>query len=303
MDQAVKQAVRTLLISDVHLGCKHAQAGQFLRFLDSYHPEKLYIVGDFIDAWKINSGWYWSDECHAIVQRLRQFADAGVEMFYVPGNHDSFLRNSSSREMLPSGFPSLRIANEFVYETLRGWRFLVTHGDLFDFFETRAQWISKATSFAYDSCLSLNWWMHYFLLDDDRNPYGVCASLKDWVKRGVRFVSRFEERILHHALDRGCEGVICGHIHTPDIVQTDSMVYCNTGDWVENCTGLVEHQDGRLQLASLYGENRDLLLPQRKLVASSQADGPASSRPTFQSAEPASNVAEEPATERDEVAA
>ena len=47
---------------------------------------------------------------------------------------------------------------------------------------------------------------------------------------------------------RGYEGVICGHIHTPEIKQVDGITYMNDGDWVESCTALVEHHDGRFEL-------------------------------------------------------
>ncbi|TVP97260.1 MAG: UDP-2,3-diacylglucosamine diphosphatase [Planctomycetaceae bacterium] len=264
MDNAEKSPVRTLLISDVHLGCKHSQSSEFLQFLRGYAPDRLYIVGDFIDAWKISSGWHWSDECDQIIAHLVRLAHAGTRIFYVPGNHDCLFRNPAFRDMLPRGFPHFEVANEFVFETVRGWKLLVTHGDLFDIFETRLQWISKASTPFYDACLSLNWWFHRWILGEQKNPYGVCAVLKNRVKRGVRFISQFESKIKQHARQRACEGVVCGHIHTPDIVQSDSMLYFNTGDWVENCTGLVEHHDGRLELTSRYSQHRQLDLEDRR---------------------------------------
>ncbi|MCG8653449.1 MAG: UDP-2,3-diacylglucosamine diphosphatase, partial [Pirellulales bacterium] len=182
----------------------------------------------------------------------------------VPGNHDSFLRNPAFHAMLPAGLGNCEVADEVIFETLSGHRLLVTHGDHFDFFETRAQWVSKGTTGLYDACLGLNRWFQRRLLGANRNPHGVCAVLKDRVKRGVKFISQYETRILQHARSRSCEGVICGHIHTPDIVLSDSMMYFNTGDWVENCTGLVEHHDGTLQLTALYRPNREVQLPSRR---------------------------------------
>ena len=163
--------------------------------------------------------------------------------------------------MLPASFPDVEVENEFIYETLRGWKFLVTHGDLFDAFETRVQWISKRSSYFYDSCLSMNRWAQRLLMNDRANPYGVCAWLKGMVKRGVKFISRYENKIMEHARRKDCEGVICGHIHTPNIVHRDAVLYCNTGDWVENCTGLVENRDGSLELFFKYGQDRLLELP------------------------------------------
>ena len=256
--------VRTLLVSDVHLGCKHARTDAFLEFFQSYLPERLYLVGDFFDAWKINSGWHWPEHCDGIVSHLVALVNQGTEVLYTPGNHDSFLRRSSFRSFLPASFPDVRIADEFVFETVNGWRFLVTHGDLFDFFETKAQWVSKGSSWFYDSCLSLNRWIQRRFLHADRNPYAACALIKGRVKRGVKFISRYEHKIMRHALEKECDGVICGHIHTPTIKQSDSVLYCNTGDWVENCTGLVEHCDGTMELVSRYGDPQVLSLERRE---------------------------------------
>lgn len=253
-------SIRTLLVSDVHLGCKHARSEEFLHFLQGYQPDTLYLVGDFFDGWKINSGWHWTEVCDSIVQHIVRLVDRGTEVFYTPGNHDSFLRQSSFQTLMPTGFPQVKIADEFVYETLHGWRFLVTHGDLFDFFETKAQWISKGSSWFYDSCLGLNRWLQRHFLAADRNPYGACAVLKGRVKRGVRFISRYENKIVRHALKRQCDGVICGHIHTPILKHSEHGLYCNTGDWVENCTGLVEHHDGNFQLVSRYDRTQTLAL-------------------------------------------
>ena len=276
MDNANPTDIRTLLVSDVHLGCKHSRASEFLCFLKQYRPETVYLVGDFIDAWKINSGWHWSDECDQIVEHMIGLGRQGTRIFLIPGNHDSFLRNPAFQAMLPGDLPHVQIADEFVFETLRGWKLLVTHGDLFDVFETRAQWISKLSTLFYDTCLSINRTICNAFFAETRNPYGGCAILKQRVKRGVRFVSGFESKIADHAKLRDCEGVVCGHIHTPNIINDSSMLYCNTGDWVENCTGLVEYVDGRIHLVSRYGKDQHLDLPARKPKGSMDVGTPTS---------------------------
>ncbi|MEP1648079.1 MAG: UDP-2,3-diacylglucosamine diphosphatase, partial [Rhodopirellula bahusiensis] len=130
--------------------------------------------------------------------------------------------------------------------------------------ENNAQWLSKGTTTIYDACLCLNRWYHKTWQHRDRNPHGVCSVLKDRVKRWIRFVSGFESKILNHARQNDCDGVICGHIHTPDIVKGNAMWYCNTGDWVENCTGLVERHDGQLHLVRRYDEDLFLRLPAQR---------------------------------------
>ncbi|TWU15719.1 UDP-2,3-diacylglucosamine diphosphatase [Allorhodopirellula heiligendammensis] len=254
-------AVRTLLISDVHLGSKHSQAARCLEFLQSYTPEQVYLVGDFIDGWRCNQGWHWSGACKEMIDHIESLIAQGTEVFYVPGNHDSFLRNEQSLGMIPDQFSDIHFANEFVFESLGGWRFLITHGDLFDVVETQAQWVSKVTSFAYDTVLSANRLFNRLTGRRHKNPYGACATLKSFVKRIVMWLSGFESAIMQHACEQNCDGVVCGHTHTPAIVYSDDMLYLNTGDWVENCTGLVEHLDGSLCLESNYGSPRMLQLP------------------------------------------
>lgn len=255
--------IRTLLVSDVHLGGKHARSEEFLAFLQRYRPDHLYLVGDFFDAWKVKTGWHWPESCDRIVAHLNQLVEQGTQLHYTPGNHDAFLRQESRRGLLPGGFPQASIADEFVYETLHGWKFLVTHGDLFDFVENRAQWLSQIGSFLYDTCLSLNRWLQSRFLGEHRNPYGACAVVKGSVKRGVKFISGYEEKIISHARSQNCHGVICGHIHSPGIKQSGDIVYCNTGDWVENCTGLIEHRDGGLELVCRYDSSQSIRLTER----------------------------------------
>ncbi len=256
-----KTAVQTLLVSDVHLGSKHSQAQQCLEFMRSYAPERVYLVGDFIDGWRCNQGWHWSGACKEMLDHIESLIANGVEVFYVPGNHDSFLRNEHSRGMIPDQFSDIHFANEFVFESSGGWRFLITHGDLFDVVETQAQWVSKVTSFVYDTVLSTNRLFNRLPGRRSKNPYGACASLKSLVKRIVMWLSGFEAAIMQHARDQDCDGVICGHTHTPKIVYSEEMLYLNTGDWMENCTGLVEHLDGSICLESRYGSPRMLQLP------------------------------------------
>ena len=54
----------------------------------------------------------------------------------------------------------------------------------------------------------------------------------------------------------GVDGVICGHIHHATIEKMNDVEYINTGDWVESCTAVLEHFDGRMELVS-WTEMRD----------------------------------------------
>jgi UDP-2,3-diacylglucosamine pyrophosphatase LpxH len=245
--------VRTVFISDVHLGHKHSQGLQLIRFLEDLRPQSLYLVGDIIDGWALGSRSGWSEACTDVLRRLSEMADQGTQLYYTPGNHDAFLRDTSGLRFVTERFDFVQIADEFLFEAADGRRFVVTHGDLFDVFETSAQWISVVLSVFYNTCLSANRWLSVLMGRKNKSPYHLCSMGKRIVKRVVRFLSRYERSLSDYARRKNCDGVICGHLHTPKITERDGFVYCNTGDWVEHCTALIEGNDGTLSLLQFYG--------------------------------------------------
>lgn len=262
--------VRTVFISDVHLGHKHSQGLQLIRFLEDLRPQSLYLVGDIIDGWALGSRSGWSDACTDVLRRLSEMAEAGTRLYYTPGNHDAFLRDTSGLRFVTERFDFVEIADEFIFEAADGRKFAVTHGDLFDIFETSAQWISVLLSVFYNTCLTANRWLSVLLRRKNKSPYHLCSAGKRMVKRVVRFLSSYERSLCDYARRKGCDGVICGHLHTPKIAERDGFVYCNTGDWVEHCTALIEGNDGTLSLLQFYGNrassvSRPRPLPTRRL--------------------------------------
>ena len=239
---ASNRCYRALFVSDVHLGCRYSQAEAFLSFLNSIQVDRLYLVGDFIDGWRLRRRWHWQLVYVQIFQRLVEMATQGTEIFYTPGNHDEFLRDYFH------DFGWIRVADQFVHQTLDGRRLAVLHGDKFDDFERQAKWLSKLGSIGYDGLIRANSLVNLIrrglCLEDCR----FSSQVKVWTKQAVQFISDFEERLICHAKDTDCDGVICGHIHVPRLDRVRNFVYCNTGDWVEHCTALVEHVDGELEL-------------------------------------------------------
>ena len=220
---------RTLFVSDVHLGCRYAQAERFLEFLEGVHADQIYIVGDFIDGWRLSRRWHWQRAYFQILKRLLQLNAQGTQVFYAPGNHDEFLREFCH------DFGMMTVANQFIHTTADGRQFVVLHGDQFD-----------------DGAVnSLRRW---FQLEDCR----FSSKVKVWAKQAVQFISDFEERLVCHAKELECDGVICGHIHVPRIDQLGGVTYCNTGDWVEHCTALVEHESGELELIDWSSQRSQL---------------------------------------------
>ena len=237
-----RTSVRSIFVSDVHLGCRFAGADAFLQFLRSYDAEHIYIVGDFFDGWKLRRRWYREPVYNQILRRLIQMVQFGSRIYYAPGNHDAFLR------AFPCDLDGIEIADEFVHELAGRRRFLVIHGDQFDKVELCAQWLSVLGGWAYEALLHLNRGLNSLRRLVGWADRHYTGRLKQRVKRAINFISDFERLLIDYATQSGCDGVVCGHIHTPMVTQVDGMIYCNSGDWVENRCALLEHQSGMLEI-------------------------------------------------------
>ncbi len=239
---ATPRRVRTIFISDTHLGCRYARARELLDFLNEMQPDQLYLVGDIVDGWRLQKSWYWSDTYTAIVRRILELLDSGTQVFYTPGNHDEFLRQ------FVRDLGRVTLADEIVHETADGRRLLVIHGDQFDAVVRHARWLSLVGDVGYNFLL---WFNGVFNACRQRLGFGywsLSAYIKHKVKQATSAISRFEDAVSRHARDRRCDGVVCGHIHTPAIHQHADLTYYNSGDWVESCTALIEDWDGKLRL-------------------------------------------------------
>jgi len=242
------QLVRSVFVSDVHLGCRHSQAESFLEFLKNIQPARLYLVGDFLDGWKAARLLEWNGQYHQIIQRLIEMAGRGTQIYYTPGNHDNFLRTNPFFKEMVDRLKLCEIREEFEFRTADGRRFLVTHGDRFDCYESTNRLSYFLGEVAYQSMLWTNRLAHRLLRRRDRTPYSVIGKLMRGVKRRLGFQQDFERQCTEYAFQNQYEGIICGHIHAPAIVQRNRITFCNIGDWVENCTALLEYADGSMEL-------------------------------------------------------
>lgn len=234
---------RAIFISDIHLGTKRAKTEALLEFLRDTDSDQLYIVGDFIDNWSLRKAWHWDQLHNDVIQKLLRKARKGTKLIYIPGNHDENFRN-----FINLRFGRVAVLEETVHIAANGRRYLVLHGDKFDGVVRFAPWLAKLGDTAYEISMEFN-----AVLNSVRRlfrlPYwSLSAYLKNRVKKAVEFISHFEEAVVREARSRNCQGVICGHIHTPDDREIDGIHYLNDGDWVESCTALVEHQDGRFEI-------------------------------------------------------
>ncbi len=250
---APRLRVRTVWISDLHLGTPGCQAVALLQFLRSVECETLYLVGDIIDGWQLKRQWYWPQAHNDVVQKLLRKARKGTRVIFVPGNHDEF-----ARKYLGHTFGGIDVAEECVHLTADGRRLWVTHGDHFDGIIQCAKWLAHVGDWAYELTLRIN--RHFNSLRARLGlPYwSLSKFLKLKVKRAVSYVGDFEAAVAREARHRGLQGVVCGHIHHAEMRSIEGVLYCNDGDWVESLTALVEHADGRLEIVD-WAERMGLL--------------------------------------------
>lgn len=239
---------RTLFISDVHLGSRAAQAELLVDFLRCHNAPTIYLVGDIVDGWRLRRAWHWPSAHNDVVQTLLGKARKGSRIIYIPGNHDEFLRAFPGEH-----FGGIEVRQNDVHETADGRRLLVMHGDEFDVVVRNARLLAYLGDWAYDAAIAING-----VFNKVRQKLGFPYwSLSSWaklkVKNAVSFIGAFEDALAGEAARRGCEGVICGHIHHAAIGQRSGMTYINTGDWVESCTAVAERDDGSFELIRWTG--------------------------------------------------
>ncbi len=236
-------AVRTAFISDTHLGTAGCNAELLLDFLKSVECETLYLVGDIVDGWQLRKGWYWPTRHNDIVRCVLKKAKHGTRVIYVPGNHDE-----AFRDFVGLNLGGIELVMEAIHVTADGRRLLVLHGDEFDGVVLYAKWLAFLGDNAYTLMLQLNRVLNWIRRKRGLPYWSLAAHLKKKVKNAVQFISSFEEVVAHSAHERGVQGIVCGHIHSAEIRQIGDVTYYNDGDWVESCTALVEHPDGRMEI-------------------------------------------------------
>jgi UDP-2,3-diacylglucosamine pyrophosphatase LpxH len=234
---------RTLFISDVHLGTKGCQAERLLDFLRQHEADLIYLVGDIVDGWQLKSSWYWPQAHNDVVQKILRKARKGARIVYVPGNHDEFLR-----DYYGTHFGGVEVAEHAIHAGADGRRYLVVHGDYFDLVVTQARWLALLGNKAYDMAIAAN-----RVFNTLRRRLGFPYwSLSQWaklkVKNAVNYIGEFERTLVEEANRHRADGVICGHIHHAAIHDDFGIRYVNCGDWVESCTAVGEHADGRLEI-------------------------------------------------------
>jgi UDP-2,3-diacylglucosamine pyrophosphatase LpxH len=246
-----QKTYRTIAISDIHFGTRDCKAEQLNNFLKNNTCETLYLVGDIIDAWKITQNkWRWKQSHTNAIRRILGHAKRGTRVIYVAGNHDEFLRPLIPYGM---GFGRVEIVNQTEHLGIDGLRYLVTHGDLFDGIGKIAPWLNFLGDKLYDMVLDLNSRFNWVRHRLGFGYWSLSKYLKHKVKSAADFMFQFERNISVYCRKRGFDGVICGHVHTPEIKLIDGVWYFNDGDFVESISALVETHEGDWILIHLEG--------------------------------------------------
>jgi UDP-2,3-diacylglucosamine pyrophosphatase LpxH len=254
--------VRSIFLSDIHLGTRACQAERLLEFLREYESDCIFLVGDIVDFWAMKRGIFWSTYHNTVVQKILRRARHGTEVVFIPGNHDEALR-----EYVGISFGQIRLAREHIHTTADGKRYLLIHGDDFDQVTKYHRWAAVMGDHAYTFAVRLN-----TLLSWVRRRLGITGywSLAGYAKRKVKgavsFIFDFEESVVRYVRECKVDGVICGHIHAAAIKEIDGIAYINCGDWVDSCTAILEHQDGQMELIEWTGQRRQTEPEMARLV-------------------------------------
>lgn len=250
---------RTGWISDIHLGTRGSNAGALLEFLKNTEFDTLYLVGDVIDIWSLRRSIYWPQEHNDVIQKILRKGRKGTKIIYITGNHDEFL------SAFHGSYASITLQKNAIHTTADGRRLLVIHGHELDTIVQNLGWLAHVGDIGYTILLRCNGLINLVRHILGLDYWSLSAYVKSEVKNVVNFIGQFEESIVRYARDYDVDGVLCGHIHTASQRIINGIEYLNTGDWVESCTAIVEHYDGRLELLHPTLEPQNLEVPRTEV--------------------------------------
>ena len=239
-----KLSCHTVILSDIHLGSPDSKADEVVNFLKHIDCRKLILNGDIVDGWALKRGGKWTSRHSRAIRKFIKLSETEeVEVQYVRGNHDEILDR-----FLPLSFGRIKLVKQHIHEGLNGKRYLVVHGDGFDSVSTNHRWLAAAGAVGYETLLKINRYYNKWRRWRGKEYYSISKKVKAKVKSAVSFLDRYEQLLQNLAREKDCQGIICGHIHTPEDKQVGDVHYLNSGDWVESLTAIIEHHDGRMEL-------------------------------------------------------
>lgn len=243
-------ACRTVWISDIHLGTRHARVSELLDFLRMVDCKYLYIVGDFIDGWELKYRWFWRDDYNVLIQKLLRKSRKQTTVIYIMGNHDEFIE-----QFMGMRFGSVTLAQKAIHTGADGKRYLVIHGHQADGLTHFNHLLEKVGSHLYNWILDINLYFNRLRRALGFNYWSLSSYMKSKAKSAVKFVTEYEKTLAMMARKEQAHGVICGHIHRAEIRTIEGVEYFNTGDWVESCTALIEDFDGKIKMIRFHEDD------------------------------------------------
>ena len=262
-----KLLVRTVILSDVHLGTVESKVHEAVHFLRHVRCSKLILNGDIIDGWQLRRAGQWTKAHTRFIRLVLKRLEKGkTEVVYLRGNHDDILAR-----FLPLTFENLAIVEEHIHDTPKG-KYLVLHGDVFDTITKNFVFLSHLGDWGYLALLRINRIYNAWRAWRGLEYWSLSKAIKARVKEAVNHISNFEQHVAQLAKERGCVGVMCGHIHTPADKLIDGIHYLNSGDWVETLTAVVEHLDGRFELIDFVSFARQFPMEDDFLSAEPEND-------------------------------
>jgi len=240
------EKIKTLFISDVHLGTKKSQAGRLLEIFRKYEFQQLVIVGDFIDLTALKRKFYWHEDHSTVIQKILRMSRKGVRVSYILGNHDYYLRGLIKDSNITLG--DIEIMDQMFYITDRGEKIYICHGDQFDGFVRLHPFLYVIGDFAYELSFKINSFYNKIRKMFGLEYWSLSKFLKSKVKDAVSFINDFKRLSVMKISDLGCDSIMIGHIHTPAIEELDGKRYYNTGDFCESCSYMIEDLEGHIKL-------------------------------------------------------
>lgn len=235
---------KSIFISDLHLGARACNAEAICEFLKQNSAEKLYLVGDIIDGWRLKKKWHFPQSHVNVIRQILTSAKNGTEVHYLAGNHDEAMR-----DFLPlDNLGRIEFSNRQDYIGIDGKRYLVIHGDMFDSLMWDKKWLMHAGDAIYDFLIWFNVKFNFVRKRIGLNYWSLSKFLKSNTKSALNYINKFEEHVADYCKNKGYDGIICGHIHSAEIREINEIKYMNDGDWCESCTALVEHHSGKWEI-------------------------------------------------------
>ncbi|MCS7316817.1 MAG: UDP-2,3-diacylglucosamine diphosphatase [Candidatus Dojkabacteria bacterium] len=236
----MERKVKSIFISDVHLGTKVSKPNYLLKFLKDFDSENIFLIGDIIDFWRLNQRPYWPQEHNTVIQKLLKKSRLGKKIIYIPGNHDEFLRQYDNLNL---GGIEIKLFYEY---QIKDKRFILIHGDQFDLYVLKFKKIAKIGGIFYDLSQNFNYYLNKIRYFFGLPYWSLSGYLKRKIKNASNFIENFESILIDFAVNKNYDGVICGHIHQGNIKVINNVIYANCSDWCDSIGGLIETYDGEL---------------------------------------------------------